>query len=116
MSDVHLISAEQASHLEAALWMRRADDPLPACPICDEHPAETVAWTDDQFRQVVTFVGCGHRISVDPQSLADWYATETPWTRRFEEMAHQRQVEERRAQGLRRYLDRLVGADEAEAG
>ena len=70
---------------------------------------------NDRLRDMVTFVGCGHRISVDPQRIADWYATETPWTRRFEEMSHQRQVEARRIQALRRYLDRLAGADETEA-
>ena len=93
MSDVHMISAEQASFLEAASWSRRSGDPLPACPVCDEHPMETVAWMDDRLRDVVTFVGCGHRISVDLRSLAEWYATETPWTRLFEEMAHRRQIE-----------------------
>ena len=88
--DVHLISAEQASYLDAVLWARRADDPLPACPVCGEHPTETA---NDRLRDMVTFVGCGHRISVDLRSLAEWYATETPWTRLFEEMAHRRQIE-----------------------
>ncbi len=110
--DVHLISAEQASYLQMALWTRHPDEPLPPCPVCKEPPMGIVDHRDIYRRDLTVFVGCDHVIAVDESSLADWYATETPWTRRFEEMAHRQQVEARRIQVLRRYLDQLAGAED----
>lgn len=96
MSDVHLVSVEQASYLQAALWTRGEDEPFPPCPICGERPLGIVSWRDGLLRDVVRFDDCGDMITVAWWDSSDWYATETPWTRMFEEMSHQRQVEARR--------------------
>ena len=92
--EVHLISAEQASYLDAAFWTRRADEPLPPCPVCDERPTTVRSWHDLFAEPRAVFVDCGHVIGLDIDSLADWYATAdtNPWVGMFEALSRQQRA------------------------
>lgn len=96
---VHLISVEQASYLDVALQTRKATEPLPACPTCQQ-TAETVTQRRAQFGgNELAFGPCGHVHMVDLGTWTDFHAQAgtNPWVEIFENHCRELQRQQRAA-------------------